>query len=629
MPLLNLRNINLAYGFHPLFDNANLVIDEQEHACIIGRNGAGKSTLLKLILGQLQADSGVIERADKLSVSLLPQDIPSNLSGTAFDCVAAELGESAALLQQYEATSFALSDAKPIDTQAILDKLHQLQAELEQNDGWVLKQRVDSVLSQVNIDPHADMQRLSGGKIRRVLLAAALVKQPSILLLDEPTNHLDIDSIIWLENFLINYRKALLLITHDRHLLNTVAKRIIEVDHGQIIRWQGNYDDYLKHKAQALQAEQKSQREFDKKLAVEEKWIRQGIKARRTRNEGRVRRLKAMREEFKARRTRVGKTNFRQQTVEASGRLMAKIHQLNYAYQQKPIIKDFSSTIMRGDKIGIIGANGCGKSTLLNLILGKLSADAGKVTLGTGLNIAYFDQKREQLDEQQTVVDNIFSGSESITIANKSVHVMTYLQDFLFTPERARVAVSSLSGGERHRLLLARLFTKPCNLLILDEPTNDLDQETLELLEERLVNYTGTLLLVSHDRSFIDNVVTSTWVFEGDGKIAEYVGGYQDYLWQRGEQQQQALKPNKAQIVSRKNPHKKLSYNEQRELNQLPDKIEADEARLNDLQQQLCQPEFYQQSSDAIKSVQQEIEQLQKQLSEAYERWEILSIQQG
>ncbi len=589
MPLLTLRNIHLSFGaMQVLLDSASMTIDTKERICLIGRNGAGKSSLLKLIQGEMDCDHGEIERVPGLKVAKLEQEIPRNLKGTIFEIVAEGVTDAAE---------------------------------------WEVELRVETILSKMDLIPTQDVGTLSGGYIRRVLMARAIVSEPDILLLDEPTNHLDIETITWLENFLLKYNKTILFITHDRLLLQKIATRIIEIDNGQLISWKGTYDEFLKHKDIELNAEVKRNDLFDKKLAEEERWIRQGVKARRTRNEGRVRQLKKMREERKQRQVRAGNVTLHTQAVTTSGKQVFELDKISHSYADKPIIRQFSSNVFRGDKIGIIGPNGCGKSTLLQILLEQLTPDMGTVRHGTNLNISYFDQQREQLEEDRPVIENICDGSDFVEINGKSMHVMSYLNDFLFSPQRARLPVKALSGGERHRLLLARLFTRPSNVLILDEPTNDLDAETLELLEEHLMEYQGTLLLVSHDRAFLDNVVTSTWVFEGNGVVNEYVGGYQDYLRQRPissasdkKASTAPAKPEKAKQQAKQ----QLGHKEKRELEALPAKIEKLEAGIAELHLLMANPDFYQKSQKDIKLFQEKLKKLEDELAFSYQRWEKL-----
>ncbi len=505
MPLITLRDIQLSYGQQPLLDHVNLSIDVGERLCLIGRNGAGKSTLMKVIAEEIQADDGQIEKTQGLSVARLEQEVPDDQEHSVHFMVAEGLGAQGALLSEHAELVHHLGDGDD----KILARFEELSTEIEARGAWQLSQRVDTVLSKLNLDGDMSFAGLSGGMKRRVLLARALVQDPDILLLDEPTNHLDMESIQWLEEFLKNFGTTLVFISHDRAFIRSLATRIIELDRGKLTSWPGSYEKYLSGKQAALDAEERANAEFDKKLSQEEKWIRQGIKARRTRNEGRVRALKAMRDEFSQRRSRTGTASLTIQSSDNSGKIVVEADQISYAVGGKQIVRDFSVALMRGDRVGILGPNGCGKSTLIRLLLDRLAPDSGTVKQGTQLQVAYFDQLRDTLDEEKSVIDNVAEGSDVINLNGQSKHVIGYLQDFLFDPARVRQPVKSLSGGERNRLLLAKLFTKPFNLLVLDEPTNDLDAETLELLEEQLINYQGTLLLVSHDREFIDNVVTS------------------------------------------------------------------------------------------------------------------------
>ena len=632
MALLTLRNISLAFGGAPLLDGVDLKIEAGERLCLVGRNGTGKSTLMKLLNQELQADSGEILRGQGLRVARLTQEVPHELSGPVFDVVAGGLGEVGGMLAEYHAVSHQLAES---GDEALLGKLEKIQHRLEAEDGWALNQRVETTVSRLKLPADSDFASLSGGMKRRVLLARELVSEPELLLLDEPTNHLDIDAIAWLEEFLLSWQGTLLFITHDRMFLQRLATRIIELDRGRLSSWPGDYATYLKRKQEALDAEATQNALFDKKLAQEEAWIRQGIKARRTRNEGRVRALKSLREERKQRREVQGKAKMQMQGAELSGKLVIEAEQLGYSYDGKPLFKDFSTTIMRGDKVAILGPNGVGKTTLLKVLLGRLEPQQGRVKLGTKLEIAYFDQHRAILDEEASVLDNVAEGSDRVEINGQSKHIMGYLQDFLFTPDRARSPVKSLSGGERNRLLLAKLFTKPSNLLVMDEPTNDLDVETLDLLEELLLDYQGTLLLVSHDRAFINNVVTNSLVFEGHGKLNEYVGGYDDWLRQRPscEVEQPRSRKSAESAVPKaevRQEKKKLSYKDQRELDLLPERIAELEQEQGELEQQMADPAFYQSGDgEAIARAGQRMEQLQAELEQAYERWEELDAQQG
>lgn len=628
MSLITLRDIVLSLGHPPLFDGVSLTIEPGERVCLVGRNGAGKSTLLRVIAGELEPDGGTIQRRSGLRVAQLSQEIPRATGGSVFQVVAAGLGEAGALVERYHTLTHALAAG---DTTQLAE-LERCQHALEAVGGWSLQQRVDAVITRLGLDPEAAFERLSGGVKRRVLLARALVNDPDLLLLDEPTNHLDIAAITWLEEFLLGWSGSLLFITHDRAFLQRLATRIVELDRGQLYDFPGDYATYLARKEAQLAAEATEEALFDKKLAAEEAWIRQGIKARRTRNEGRVRALQRLREARAARRSRVGSARIRTQEVERSGRLVFEAEGVSFAYEGRSIVRDFSIRIERGDKIGIIGPNGSGKTTLLRLLLGDLQPDAGQIRHGTRLEVAYFDQYRARLDPDRTVQDNVAEGRSMVEINGREMHVLSYLQDFLFTPERARQPVSALSGGERNRLLLARLFTRPANVLVLDEPTNDLDAETLELLETLLIEYPGTVLLVSHDRAFLDNVVTSTLVFEGEGQVNEYVGGYQDWLRQR----RPTTTPESAARTSRSaaparaaSERRRLSYKEQRELEALPGRIEQLEQDIAALQLELSRPELYQESGDAIAGVQARLAELEQTLSGVYARWEELEAGRG
>lgn len=625
MSLIKLRNIYLRYGEFPLFDHLNVQIEAGERVCLIGRNGAGKSTLLKLLMGEITADEGEIEKQPSLKIARLIQEVPEHLEGTVFDVVSEGLGEPGLLLSQYQHLIEQLAHSQD---PKLFTQLEKVQHQIETQQAWDLNRQVDQIISLLELPRDQLVSELSGGLKRRVLLAQSLVTDPDLLLLDEPTNHLDIASIDWLEKFLCNYPKAQLFISHDRVFMQKISTRIIELDQGKITSWPGDYEAFLKHKAEALNAEAKEQALFDKRLAEEEIWIRQGIKARRTRNEGRVRSLEKMREQRKQRRIRPGQVKLETQASEASGKIVFDVDNISFNYEGRSIIDHFSTVIMRGDKIGIIGPNGSGKSTLLNLLLGHLQPDSGKITRGTKLEISYFDQLRQQLDLEKSVRDNISEGSDFVTINGQSKHIITYLQDFLFPASQARSAVKSLSGGERNRLLLARLFTKASNVLVMDEPTNDLDAETLELLEEQLSQYEGTVLLVSHDRALLNNVATSTIVFEGEGKLAEYVGGYDDYLRQRQLPKSSTEKwIEKTEAPQVKAPKKKLSYNEQRELDQLPKKIEALEKQLNEVQVQISHPDFYQQEHSKTQEILNKLHRFEQELQALYKRWEELENQ--
>lgn len=531
MAYITLRDVQLAFGGPALLDGANFTLERGERVCLIGRNGEGKSTLLKLIEGSLLPDRGEVSIQNGVTISMLAQDVPMD-SGKVADIVADGAGEAAQVLKDYHEAS----DACVLGDMEACDRMGLLQHKMDQLDGWALENKVNNILSKMGLDPDADLADLSGGRKRRVLLARALLTQPDVLLLDEPTNHLDVESIEWLEKFLMDQNNlTLLFISHDRSFVDRLATRIVELDRGTLRSFEGNYSRYLDLKAQQLEAEEKQNALFEKKLAEEEAWIRQGIKARRTRNEGRVRALKTLREESKARRFQQGKVNMGVQEAQRSGKLVFDIEHLSVSYDDQVLIKDFSAIVLRGDRIGLVGDNGVGKTTLIKAILGDIPHQ-GTVKVGTQLEVAYFDQLRNQLDLEKSVSENVSEGSDFVDVNGQRRHIYSYLQDFLFSPERARTPVKALSGGERNRVLLAKLLLKPSNLIVMDEPTNDLDMVTLELLEEMLAEYKGTLLLISHDRAFMDNVVTSTWVFDGKGHIEEYVGGYQDYLMQRPDQ---------------------------------------------------------------------------------------------
>jgi len=625
MPLLRLTNISIAFGAHELLDRADFQLDAGERVGLLGRNGEGKSTLMKIIAGQIQADHGEIWRQPGLRLAWLEQapDLPAD--ATIYDAVAGGLGELGEWLTRYH----TLSQAMAHDDGA-LRELGDLQHKLEAHNGWHFGNRVETTLSRLGLPGDLNISGLSGGWKRRVALARALVIEPEVLLLDEPTNHLDFESIAWLEEQLLNFQGAVLFVTHDRAFLQKLATRIIDLDRGHLVSWQGDYNDYLRRKAAALEDEANQNAEFDKKLAEEEAWIRQGIKARRTRNEGRVRALEQLRRERAQRRNRQGTASITLERGDASGRKVIEADDIGFAYGDRTIVSHFSTLIQRGDKIGLIGANGAGKSTLLKLLLKQLEPDSGTVEHGTRLEIAYFDQLREQLDPEMTVADTIAHGNDFVDLPGGRKHVMSYLADFLFAPARARSPVKSLSGGEKNRLLLARLFTRPANLIVMDEPTNDLDLETLELLEEKLVNYDGTLLLVSHDRAFLDNVVTSVFVLDGSGKIEEFVGGYSDWQQQRRETEPkpQAVKkaPEKAKAESVNPPpkKKKLSYKEQQELNQLPELIEQLETRQTELNELINSSEFYKNDQPAITRTLEELNQTVTKLEQAYQRWDEL-----
>lgn len=635
MALLSLQNINLSFGGPALLDGVTLTIEPRERICLIGRNGAGKSTLMKVINGQIKADSGEIIIESGAVITQLEQEVPKDVSGSVYEVVASGLQELGSLLTQYH----QLNERDDIGSDRWMTQMGTIQHQLEASNGWHFQINIDKVVSLLKLDPEADFSKLSGGVKRRVLLARALVQEPDILLLDEPTNHLDINAILWLEDFLkTNYKGALIFITHDRAFLRSLATRIIELDRGKTTSWPGDYENFLRRKEEVLHAEALENKRFDKKLAQEEVWIRQGIKARRTRNEGRVRSLEKMRTEHSNRRVQQGSATLRVDSGERTGKRVVEVENLTYTLPNgRVLVDDLSLLIQRGDKIGLIGPNGVGKSTLLRVLLGEIKADSGKLIEGTNLTVAYFDQLRSQLDEEKTVRDNVDNGSDRITINGNSKHVISYLQDFLFTPQRVNSPVKSLSGGERNRLLLAKLFIKPANVLVLDEPTNDLDVETLELLEELLLTYTGTILLVSHDRAFINNIVTSCLVFKGKGEIDEFVGSYDD--WQHlnpsaglaDETKQHNTEktpaketPTKKEAPSSLTPSNKLSYNDKRELEKLPKDIEQLEAEVEQLQKTMYEPDFYQQAQKKVTAITERLQQVEASLMIKYARWEEL-----
>jgi len=634
MPLVALDRVSLAFGHLPLLDAVTLQVDEGERVCLLGRNGSGKSTLLRVVNGEVSPDAGTTWRQPGMATARLDQDAVLASGDLVFDVVAEGLGELSALVSSYHHAAAEVADAA---TPGRLERLGRLQHELEERDGWRLEQRVENVVTRLALPADAAVDTLSGGWRRRVMLARALVVQPALLLLDEPTNHLDIDAIVWLERFLSDYPGAVLFVTHDRAFLQKLATRVIELDRGQLRSWPGDYRSFLRRKEEWLAAAALRDEKFDKRLAEEETWLRQGVKARRTRNEGRVRALLAMRAERAARREEQGRVRMRVEQSDPSGKLVFEALGVAKAFEGRPVVRDFSTRVLRGDRVGVIGPNGVGKTTLLRLLLGELPPDEGAVRHGANVEVAYYDQQREQLDPERTVFDTVGDGNEVVTVNGQARHVNGYLKDFLFPPERARSPVKALSGGERNRLLLARLLTRPANVLVLDEPTNDLDLETLELLEAQLVAWTGTLLLVSHDRAFLDNVVTSTLAFESDGLVREYVGGYEDWLRQRRQAPMAATaagggeartspapEPDGQTATPREAEHparKRLSYNEQRELEQLPGRIEGMEGEQASLHAAVAHPEFYKEPPDRIGAALERLEELQRLLAEAYERW--------
>jgi len=632
MPLVTLKNLSLSYGDPPLLDAVNLHIDANERVCLLGRNGAGKSTLLRLINGEIQADDGSITIAQGIRVAKLSQEVPTDVDGTIYEVVADGLNKAGKLLQRYYHLLHEITlghENTMGGGELLLNQLGECQHQLEAEGGWEISQRLEVVISKLQLDGDIDFKAMSGGLKRRVLLARALVNQPDLLLLDEPTNHLDIESIIWLEKFLLDWKGSLLFISHDRVFLQKLATRIVEIDRGKLTNWPGDYPTYVSRKRKALEDEVKENTLFDKKLAQEEIWIRQGIKARRTRNEGRVRALEDLRRERAKRRSVAGSANVRIQAADKSGKIVLEADNISYAWDDNSVLQDFSTTIMRGDKVGIIGPNAAGKTTLIRLLLGDLQPQSGTVKSGTKLEVAYFDQHRAVLDEEKSVQDNIADGSDMVNINGKDRHVISYLRDFLFAPDRARQPVSALSGGERNRLLMARLFSRPSNVLVLDEPTNDLDSDTLDLLEERLIEYPGTVLLISHDRAFLDHVVTSTIVFEGHGEVNEYIGGYEDWLRQSRPPatQTQKTKKNKSGKSGKKPGNflgknaNKLSNTERQELGKLPAKLEKLEEQQKRLHERMAQAGFYQQDKAQITRVQQQLAEFDAELETVFLRW--------
>jgi ATP-binding cassette subfamily F protein uup len=625
MVLMNLRDVRLAFGGPPLLDGVNLQIARGERICLLGRNGAGKSTLLGLLAGRLQPDSGVIERRQGVRVSSLPQEVPRQLPGTVFEVVAGGLGDIGEHLIRYHRLSRRAEEGGD----GMLAELLEAQQAVDGVGGWERQQQVIQILSRLKLEADGPVASLSGGVKRRVLLARALAAEPDILLLDEPTNHLDIESIAWLEDFLLRSGITLLFITHDRAFLRALATRIVELDRGRLYDFACDYDTFVQRRDEQLQAEEQSWERFDRKLAEEEAWIRRGIKARRTRNEGRVRALLKMREEYRRRRGPTGTARLQLEEAQRSGRLVAEVENLTFGYGGEPVIHDFSTTILRGDRIGVIGPNGVGKTTLLKLLLGELTPQEGGVRLGTNLEVVYFDQLREQLDPHLTVQQNLSGDQDTVLIGDRQRHVYGYLQDFLFTPERARTPVRILSGGERNRLLLAKLFTRSANVLVLDEPTNDLDLETLDLLEELLAEYRGTLFLVSHDRAFLNRVVTSTLVFEGNGRVADYVGGYDDWLRQRPEEPKPVAAAKPARARPERERPRKLSFRERGELEELPARIESLEGELAVLHEKLADPELYRERGEAVAGMRQRLAEVEKELESCFARWQELETLAG
>ncbi|GAB1438253.1 ABC transporter ATP-binding protein [Providencia sp.] len=631
MALINLSGAYLSFSDAPLLDNTEIHIEDNERVCLVGRNGAGKSTLMRVLTKEQPLDDGQLIYEQDLIVARLQQDPPRNVEGTIFDFVAEGVAEQAQYLKDYHHVS-KLVESDPSEKN--LNKLAELQEVLDNRNLWLLDSRISDVLKKLGLPADAELSSLSGGWLRKAALGRALVSNPRVLFLDEPTNHLDIETILWLENFLKDFQGSIVFISHDRSFIRNMATRIIDLDRGQLASWPGTYDDYLISKEEALRVEEMQNAEFDKKLAQEEAWIRQGIKARRTRNEGRVRALKALRVERSERREVMGTAKMQVGEASRSGKIVFEMENVNYQVDNKVLVKDFSAQVLRGDKIALVGPNGCGKTTLLRLMLGDLQADSGRVHCGTKLEVAYFDQHRAALDPDKTVMDNLAEGKQEVMVNGKPRHVLGYLQDFMFPPKRAMTPVRALSGGERNRLLLARLFLKPSNLLILDEPTNDLDVETLELLEELVDGYQGTVLLVSHDREFVDNSVTECWIFEGNGVINRYAGGYFDAQQQRAQtvslKMEQTSKVAAQDKVAKpketaKRPNK-LSYNLLRELEQLPAKLEQLEAEIEALQAQVGDADFFNQPHDVTEKTLSNLAAKESELEQAFDRWQELEL---
>ena len=622
MNLVNAKNIYHSFGDQPLLDSTNLTIETGERICLVGRNGAGKSTLLKMLSREIKPDDGEFNFARDIRISELKQEVPENLEGSVYDCVALGLGSLSNVITEWHHLALAAaSDAE------VLPRLQHLQEIIETNNAWNLENRVSSTISRLGLPADTPFSQLSGGMKRRVLLGQALVAEPDLLLLDEPTNHLDIDSIVWLEEYLQQFKGSLLFITHDRSFLQALATRIIDLDRGKLTSWPGDYANYLQLKAAQIDNETTQNTLFDKKLAQEEVWIRQGIKARRTRNEGRVRALKKLRVERAQRRELQGRVKLKTQEAESSGKIVIEAEAIGFAWPEKTVVENFSCKILRGEKIGIIGPNGCGKSTLIQLLLGDLEPLQGSVKLGTKLEIAYFDQLRETIDLQKTIRENITDRGDQVTVNGQERHVIGYLKDFLFNEKKINMPAKALSGGERNRLLLAKLFTRSFNLLVMDEPTNDLDMDTLELLEELLVEFKGSLLLVSHDRTFIDHIVTSTLVFDSPGQVNEYVGGYEDWLRQRPQDRELSATRPSTDKQSKIKP--RISGKQQKELKELPEKIAKMEIEIEQLQLEFTNPGFFQQDPELVSELQNRLTHCEQKMQIMFDRWEQLEDLQG
>lgn len=627
MALIGMREVSWGFDQPPLLENISFNIEKGERVCLLGRNGAGKSTFLRLLNGEILPDQGEVWRQQGVTVGSLKQEIVTSFEGSIFDLIAHGAGETGKMVAEYNRLNKMPDRVGISDSNKKCEQLHRLQ---DMDEGWALFTKIESLLSQTGLDPESRFEDLSAGMKRRALFARAVAQNPDVLLLDEPTNHFDIESVLWMEEFILRYIKTLVFVTHDRVFLKNIATRVLELDRGVLTSHACDFDTYLKRKQAALDAEEKQNRQFDKKLSQEEAWIRQGVKARRTRNEGRVKVLEKMRKEFWARRKKIGNVNMQVQESQKTGKLVIEAKNVSFSHGRIPILKDFSTVIMRGEKVGIIGPNGVGKTTLLSILLEKTPPDAGNVRHGTSLQTAYFDQLRMTLDENKTVVENIAEGNDYIVFNGEKRHVISHLKNFLFSPQRCRMPVHVLSGGEKNRLLLAKLFTQPFNVLVLDEPTNDLDIETLELLEELLFEFSGTILIVSHDRAFLNNVVTSTMVFEGNGEITQYPGGYDDWLLQKPKSEMPRLSDSKAPRKSKSKPKAKqskatkLTFKENLELNELPQKIDTLETIQKEIFEIMSEPSFYKKEKNEIARVKNRLEETEKMIEKAYIRWEVL-----